>query len=105
MTEFLGAGTIFDWTQPSYNASCHDSMRSQDYYWCFVFGRLLVRVESWDSVVCVETRLQASYSGVRMSLGEKIFLYSHMSRQALETTQTPVQLILESFAGIIAAGA
>jgi hypothetical protein len=48
---------------------------------------------SWDSSVGIVTRLQAGQAGFDSWQGQETFLFSKMSRLALEPTQPPIQWV------------
>ena len=67
------------------------------YVFCiFVVGR--------GSVLGIVTRLWVGRSGVRMSEGAEIFLFSETSRPAAGPTQLPIQWASGFFPGVIAVG-
>ena len=59
---------------------------------------------SWGSVVGIMTRLRVGRSGVRMSVGAEIFLFSKTPRSVLGLTQPPIQWASRFFPGVLRSG-
>ena len=60
---------------------------------------------TWASVVGTVTRLRTGWSGVRIPVGEKNFLFSGMSGPIMGSTKSPIQWVLGLFPGFKATGA
>ena len=65
----------------------------------------LINVRSQNSVVCIVIRVRAGRFGVVSRAGQDRFLFSEMSRPALESTQSPIHgLTAVAYPGILFGG-